>query len=191
MFKRAFASVIGVVGFCLLATAQSPGNSRVQVDEETITPEQLSITGEVDVAPALSLYRSDLFRTIDGTVLIHGLPVLTLLDGRRFPISSELGGMGMRPLDIFPVAFLSAVNVQKTGSSLRYGSDAPGGTVDLRLNRIYSGGEVGFFYGKSGGKYGREDWESYVIGGVGNDKVHITAGVAYGDSSGRGVRVNR
>lgn len=175
--------MIGVLGFCLLATAQG--------DEETITPEQLRITGEVDVAPALSLYRPDLFDRVDGAVFIHGLPVLTLLDGRRFPISTELGRMGMGPLDIFPIAFLSAVNVQKIGDSPRYGSDAPGGTIDLRLNRNYSGGEVGFFYGKSGGKYGREDWEAYVIGGVGNDKVHFTAGAAYSESSGRLPRFNR
>jgi hypothetical protein len=113
------------------------------------------------------------------------LPVLTLLDGRRFPASSELGRMGMTGLDLFPVAFLSAVEVQKFGSSPRYGTDGPGGQIDLRLKRIQTGGEVGFFYGKSDGKYGREDFQAYIIGGVGTDKVQVTAGAAYQESSGR------
>ena len=147
--------------------------------------EELRITGEVETGPALTLYRPDLFSRVDGSVLIHGLPVLTLLDGRRFLIGSELGRMGMTPLDLVPVAFLSAVEVQKTGPSLMHGADSPGGVVYLRLNRNYTGGEVGVFYGKSSGKYGREDMEAYIIGGVGNDKFHITAGAAYQESSGR------
>ena len=149
-----------------------------------ITAEELEATGELDVAAALSLHRPDLFSSVDGSVLIHSLPVLTLLDGRRFPISSDLGRMGMTPLDLFPVAFLRAVEVQKVSSSLRHASDGPGGQIDLRLNRIHSGGEIGVFYGKSDGKYGREDFQAYIIGGVGNDKVQITAGAAYRESSG-------
>ena len=49
--------------------------------------------------------------------------------------------------------------------------------VDLRApDRIQIGGEIGFLYGKSTGKYGREDFAGYVIGTVGNDKFSITAG---------------
>jgi hypothetical protein len=49
--------------------------------------------------------------------------------------------------------------------------------VDLRApNRIQLGGEIGFLYGKSTGKYGREDFAGYVIGTVGNDKFSLTAG---------------
>jgi outer membrane receptor protein involved in Fe transport len=152
----------------------------------------LSITGEVDTASALALYRPDVFSAVDGSVLIHGLPVLTLLDGRRFPISSELGRMGMAPLDIFPVALLNAVEFQAVSSSPRYGSDAPGGIVNLRLNRNYAtGGEAGVFYGKSGGKYGREDKSAYIIGSVGTDKVQFTAGAAYEESSGQVPRFGR
>ncbi len=185
MIKRALLVGIGVLGLSLSMNAQRTAKSDLLAEDETFTPNELRITGEVDTAPALALYRPDLFSTIDGSVLLHGLPVLTLLDGRRFPISGELGRMGVAPLNIFPIALLSAVEVHGVGASPFYGSDNPGGVVNLHLNRVYSGGEVGFFYGKSGGKYGREDMQYYIVGGVGNDKVHITAGASYEESSGR------
>ena len=168
--------------------AQQPGSIE---KTEVILREELQETGAVESGPTLTLARTDLFNSVDGAALIHTLPALTLLDGRRFPISTELGRMGMSRGDLFPVAFLSAVEVQKTGSSLRYGSDGPGGVVNLRLNRWQAGGEVGFFYGKSGGKYGREDFSTHIIGGVGNDKFNITAGASYHESSGHVPRGRR
>jgi outer membrane receptor protein involved in Fe transport len=97
----------------------------------------------------------------------------------------------MESLNVLPLAFFSAVEVQPVGSNPRFGSGAPGGTVDLRLKRFTSGGEVGFFYGKSDSKYGREDFQAYIIGGVGNDKVQITAGAAYTESNGTVPRRER
>jgi outer membrane receptor protein involved in Fe transport len=188
MMKRALPAVIAFLALSL--AAQNTVRAQ-QFGDETITREQLQIAGTFDTVPALSLYRPDIFSSVDGSVLIHGLPVLTLLDGRRFPISGALGQMGMTPLDLFPLAFLNAVEVQKVGASPMHGTDAPGGEVNLRLNRNYSGGEMGVFYGKSGGKYGREDFQAYIIGSVGNDKVQITAGAAYEESSGRIPRRGR
>jgi outer membrane receptor protein involved in Fe transport len=176
MIKRALAAVLGFLSLCLPLAAQ----------DETITLEQLRQTGALDVPSALALYQPNIFSTVDGSILIHGLPVLTLLDGRRFPISSELGRMGMTPLDLFPVAFLSTVNVQKVNASPIYGTDSSGGVVNLRLNRDYSGGEVGLFYGR--GKHGREDKEAYILSGVGDEKFQITVGAAYEESSGRVLR---
>jgi outer membrane receptor protein involved in Fe transport len=175
MIKRAASAVLGLLGFCLPIAAQ-----QTTTDFETITPEQLRHTAAVDTGPALTLDRPDIFSTLDASVLIHGLPVLTLLDGRRFPLSSRVD-----PLGLFPVSFLTAVEVQKLNPSPVSGTDAPGGVVDLKLNRnYYGGGEFGVFYGKSGGKFGREDFQSYIIGGVVNDHFNITAGAAYQDSSG-------
>jgi len=188
MVKRALPVIVVLLGLCLHLAAQRTDRTHL-TEDETITPEELRITGEVDTAPALTLYRPDIFSMVDGSVLIHGLPVLTLLDGRRFPISSELGRMGMTP--IFPVAFLSAVEVEKVSASPMHGTDSPGGVVNLRLNRNYSGGEVGFFYGRSDGKFGREDMQAYILGGVGNDKIHITVGAAYQESSGHVPRRSR
>ena len=64
--------------------------------------------------------------------------------------------------------------------------------VDLRApDQIQFGGEIGFLYGKSSGKYGREDFQSYIIGTVGTDKFSITAGVLHQESSGRIPRWGR
>ena len=52
-------------------------------------------------------------------------------------------------------------------------------------NRIRASGEVGFLYGKSSGKYGREDFQTYIIGTVGTEKFSITAGYLHLESSGR------
>lgn len=191
MAKRAVSVLICVLGFCFPAIGQQMGGLQLRSGDETFTPEQLRITGEVNTAPALALYRSDVFSTVDGSILLHGLPVLTLLDGRRLPVSSALGQMGMTPLDLFPISLLSAVEVQKVGNSPRYGSGGPGGVVNFRLNRITTGGEVGFFYGKSGGKYGREDMSAYIIGGVGTEKFQITAGAEYHESNGHVPRSRR
>src|SRR4029079_11869576 len=128
--------------------------------------DDLEKTGALDVAAAMTLERPDVFSTIDGTLLLHTLPVTTLLDGRRFPISGDSG----RVFEMFPVAFLSSVDVHKISVSPVLASDAPGGALNLRLNRYSAGGEFGVFYGKSDGKYGTDLFQSYIIGGVGNDK---------------------
>jgi outer membrane receptor protein involved in Fe transport len=172
MIRRALPAVVGFLGLCLPLAAQ-------QTDTETISLEQLQRTGSVDTASALSLYQPDTFSTSGNSVLIHGFPALTLLDGRRFSISGPLGRL--TPLDLFPVAFLKAVEVQKVNASPMYGTDSPGGVVNMRLNRDFSGGEFGVFYGKSSG---REDKQAYILGGVGNDKFQISAGAVYEESSG-------
>jgi hypothetical protein len=58
-------------------------------------------------------------------------------------------------------------------------------------DRVYFGGEVGVLYGRSDGKYGREDFQTYIIGTVGNEKFSITAGYLHHESSGRGPRWRR
>ena len=64
--------------------------------------------------------------------------------------------------------------------------------VDLRAPaKIQFGGEMGFLYGKSSGKYGREDFSSYIIGTVGNDKFSITAGFLHQETTFNGPRWRR
>lgn len=178
--KRALPVLLGLL--CLSSFSVVPQADAEDID--AIPLDQLRLTGEVNIAPALTLYRPDIFSTVDGSLLIHSLPVLTLLDGRRFPISGDLSGTRMTPLDRIPVAFLRAVQVEKATTSPLFGTDAPGGIVNFQLDRTYSGGEAGVFYGVSGGKYGREDFEAYIRGGVGSEAFHVTAGAAYDNSSG-------
>lgn len=187
VIKRALSAVLGLLGLCLPLTAQQT-NPGEQIDGETITLEQLQSTGAVDIASALALYQPDSFSRSGNSVLIHGFPTLTLLDGRRFSISGPLGRL--TPLDFFPVAFLRAIEVQPVNASPMYGTDSPGGVVNLRLNRNFAGGEFGVFYGKSSGKFDREDKQAYILGSVGNEKFQITAGAAYEESSGHIPRLD-
>lgn len=178
MINRILPAALGFLSLSLPLAAQLDGDG-------VITAEELHKTGAMDVVSALTLSRPDLLSAKDGSLLIHGLPALTLLDRRRLPISNAISGMGMSPLDLVPLVFLEGVEVQKAPASPVYGSDATGGVVDLRLtDKTYSGGEMGFFYGRSVGKYGREDMQGYIIGTVGNDKFQITAGASYQESSG-------
>lgn len=180
MLKRALLAVLGVLGLCLPIAAQV---NPVGSDEyQSIALEDLQKTGAVDIPAALALYQPDSFSQSGNGVLIYGFPALTLLDGHRFLISGPLGRLA--PGDLFPVVFVSGVNVQKINSSPMYGVDSPGGVLDVRLNRTFSGGEFGVFYGKSDGKFGYEEKQAHIIGSVGNDKFQITAGAVYEEASG-------
>jgi outer membrane receptor protein involved in Fe transport len=181
-------AVLGLLGLCLPLAAQQT-NPVEQIDGETITLEQLQSMGAVDLASALTLYQPDSFRRSGNSVLIRGFPTLTLLDGRRFSISGSMGRL--TPLDFFPVAFLRAIEVQPVNASPMYGTDSSGGVVNLRLNRNFGGGEFGVFYGKSSGKFDREEKQAYILGSVGNEKFQITAGAAYEESSGHIPRLDR
>jgi outer membrane receptor protein involved in Fe transport len=184
MIERTLPAIVGFLTLCAPLFAQE-ANGLAQTYDETITLAQLRGTGAVDTASALALYRSDIFSAGPDSILIHGLPTLTLLDGRRLADSSAIAQMGRTRLDLFPIAFLKAVEVQKVSASPIYGADAPGGVINLQLNRDYSGGEAGVFYGRSGGKFGQEDKEAYILGGAGNEKTHISVGVNYQELSGR------
>lgn len=179
MVKRAIPAVLGLLSLCLPLLAQTDPFGLAE--PEVITLKQLRQTSGLDAAAALTLSRPDLFSIGNGSLLIHGLPALTLLDGRRLLGSTALGRMGMTPLDVVPVAFLQAVEVRPVDTSPVHGTDSPGGVVNMRVDRTYSGGEVGVFYGS--GK-DREDFQTYIRGGVGNEKFQITAGAAYQESSG-------
>jgi outer membrane receptor protein involved in Fe transport len=173
MIKRAVSAVLGLLAVSLSLAAQDRYFDTVSVDE-------LRKTGALDTAAALTLDRPDVFSTVDSVLLLHTLPVAAFIDGRRFPISGDTS----RVFEMFPIAFLNAVDVHKFNTPV-LASDAPGGAINLRLNRSYSaGGELGFFYGKSDGKYGGDLFETHIIGGVGNDKFNFTAGAMYERSSG-------
>ena len=181
MIKRAVAAVVvGLVCIiCVSGFAQ-------QTVYEPISVEDLRKTGEVDVGSALTLDRPDSFNTVDSVLLLRSLPVTTMLDGRRFPISGQSHGM----FNLFPVAFLTEVDVHKVPSPM-LSTESPVGVVDLRLNKVYAGGELGIFYGKTDGKYSTDLFQTYIMGGVGNDKFQISAGAMYEESSGSGLRLQR
>ena len=176
--KGALLVILCVLGVCFSLAAQ-----------------QTNRTDEFDAAASLALYRPEIFSTVDSLVLIQSLPVLTLLDGQRLPVSSELGRMGMAPLNLPSLAYVSAANAWKVNAASGHrtdgkdfgtdGKDLSSEVTSSPLNPVYYGGEVGVFYGHASGKFSGDDFGTYILGDAGNDKFHITVGASYEESSGR------
>ena len=191
MIKRALPAVLSLFSLCLPLAAQQM-NHPDQTDDQTITLDQFRLTSATDTTSAVSLYQTDIFTTANGSGPTYGLPALTFLDGRRILGTSALGWMGMAPLDLFPIALLSPVEVKKIDPSPTHSAGSPEEVVKLRVNQdYYAGGEVGFAYGKSTGKFGGEAKQAYILSGVGNDKLQITVGATYEESSVRFPRLSR
>ena len=170
MIKRALLVGLGFLALCFPVAAQ-----------------QTNRTNEFDAAAALALYRPEIFASVDSSLLVRDLPMLTFLDG-RLPGSTALGRMGMAPVANLPVALVSAAPAQKTNASQvsgKDGKDSSAEVMTLPLNPVYYGGEVGVFYGHSSGKFGGDEFGTYIEGGVGNDKFQINAGASYQEWNGR------
>jgi hypothetical protein len=111
------------------------------------------------------------------------LQPLTLTDQQRFSFATVSWQT--------PVSFLPSFSPKEpqsfTPSAFVDSKNPLDNTVELRArDRVYVGGEIGFLYGKSTGKYGREVESGYIIGEIGNDYFHLTVGTSYTNSSGSG-----
>lgn len=174
MIRRVLFLILGFVALCLPVMAQQTRPS-------------------LDASYTMALYRPEIFSTVDSSTLIDRLPVRAFLDGTRFPVSSSMGRMGTAPIDFLSVALLGA-KPRKTNPSSTDGKDysdpkdSPDQTMVSRSDPLHYGGETGVFYGRSSGKFGTEEFGSYFLGEVGNDKFHFTVGASYEESTGRGSR---
>ena len=158
MTKRALSAVAGFLGLCLSLSAQ-------QTD------------------------RPNIFSALNNSS--PHFPSLTLSDGQLFSFSEAVAPTllfnWMEPTlpDFLPA--LSTTKPQRATASSAPPKDSSKEVVDVQRSNLldYAGGEVGFLYGRSTGKFGREVEQGYFIGDVGNDKFHITVGALYENSSGR------
>jgi hypothetical protein len=163
MTKRALSAVAGFLGLCLPLSAQ-----------QTCGP--------------------DLFSALNNSLL--RLPSLSLSDGQLFSFSGAVappfsfGWMDPTPPD-FPPA-LSTTALPRANATAAYPKDSSKEVVDVQPKLFdYAGGEVGFLYGRSTGKYGVEVEQVYIISVMGNDKFHISVGAAYENSTVRFPRFGR
>jgi len=117
------------------------------------------------------------------------VPSLTLADQER--VSFLTAFSWQTPVDFLPP--FNPVEPQSVALPTTPGrGNSLDNVVEMRApDRVYVGGEVGFLYGRSSGKYGREDFQTYIIGTVGNEKFSITAGYLHQESSGRIPRWGR
>src|SRR5207237_3400290 len=139
MIKRALL-VVGFLALCFPVAAQQ--NNRAD---------------EFDAAAALALYRPEIFTSVDSSLLVRDLPILTFFLDGRLPGSTALGRMGTAPVANLPVALVSAAPAQKTNASSVSGKDGKDSSAEVMtspLNPVYYGGEVGVLCGHVIGNLG-------------------------------------
>jgi len=149
-------------------------------------------TGIGDFDPIFAFYRPEFFTTVDSVALVRQLQMAELLDG-RLPGSTALGRMGTAPVANFPLALVSAASRQKGKAVSTSVTDPKDGkdyssTEELAVEKAslaWTGGEIGFMYGHSSGKFGGDEYGSYITGGVGNEHVQINVGASYQEFNGR------
>jgi hypothetical protein len=172
MIKRALLVALGFLALCFPLAAQTPS---------------------LDASSAFAFYRPEIFSTVDSSALIDRLPILSFLDGTRLPASSEMGRMGTAPVE-FPsltymsVAYVSAAKVRRVNAAPVSGKDGKDSSAEVMTAPsapYYYGGEIGFMYGHSSGKFGGDEYGTYIDGTVGNDKFQINAGASYQEWNGR------
>jgi hypothetical protein len=111
MIKRALVIALGFLGFCFPLTAQraSPGERST---DEIAAPRQLRRPSALDTPAKLTLSRPEIFSATNDPVLTRDSLMLTLGAGQRSPAWSELGWIGMAPLDPFQDELPSAVELE-------------------------------------------------------------------------------
>ncbi len=172
MMKRGLLFVLGFVALCLPAAAQQTNSL-----EQTITFKELS------------LYQPEILGTLDYSTLLQGLPTPPVLYACYLPTSSELGQMGMEPVDFvsdvsYTVAEMDRIIVRPDHSK-DSAKDVPAEAMNPPSDPIHYGGEVGFLYGHAAGKFGGDLVDTYMVGTVGDDKFQITVGASYEESNSR------
>jgi hypothetical protein len=113
---------------------------------------------------------------LDGTGLDYAQSPWVSLENRdRFLFSTAFGSM--RPSENYLPAVDPTGPLSYSAPRTLSDKNPVDNIVELTApSRFYYGGEFGFLYGKSTGKYGREDFSSYILGTIGNDKFQLTAG---------------
>jgi hypothetical protein len=127
--------------------------------------------------------RPDVFSALNSS--LPRFPSLTLSDRSPFSFPSTFNWIQAITPDFLPA--LSKTQVQTASVSATSPKDSSKEVVDVHRSNLfdYAGGEVGVMYGRSTGKFGREFEAGYFVGEVGNDKLHISAGASYENSTRR------
>jgi len=144
-----------------------------------------------DLAATFMFYRPEILTSVDSAALVRELPMTEFLDG-RLPGSSALGRMGTAPVANFRMASVSA-EPRKKGTSVSGPVRDPKDGKDYssaeslaaeKASLVWTGGEIGVFYGHSSGKFGGDEFSSYIVGGVGNEHLQINVGASYQEFNG-------
>ena len=185
MTKRVILGVATFLSLCFSLGAEQPARAS--------RPNALSLAQLNSLAPQNSrplFFQPTLFSGLGDPLPIDGSPGLATFSNREtFSLATTFNLVGT-PTSFLPTTMAMespSRSVPATSSKDKDSSDYP---LDLRPG-YYVTGEVGFVYGRSTGKFGGDYKEGYIIGEVGNDKLHITVGASYEDWNGRTSRLGR
>ena len=153
----------------------------------------LGVIGFLSLCLSLSAQqtnRSEIFRSLNSSP--PRFPSLTLSNGGFFSFSSSLSWVEPAPPDFLP-GLPTMAPQRPTAASYAAPRDSSKEVIDVQRTGLfdYAGGEVGFLYGRSTGKFGGDYKQAYIIGEVGDDKFHISAGASFEESSWRVPRFGR
>ena len=114
-------------------------------------------------------------------VLIHNLPTLVLVNGRRMAYNpaDASGGAEFVDLNSIPLAAIDRIEVMSDGSSAVYGADAIGGVINVILKKDYNGWEADTHYGYSDTAGHYSERSGSLTGGVSNGTTSITVSLEY------------
>jgi hypothetical protein len=135
--------------------------------------------------------RPDIFRSLNSSP--SRFSSLTLSNGGFFSFSTALSWVEPVPPDFLPGLPLASPQRPLGTSVAARAGDSSKEVIDVQRTGLfdYAGGEVGFLYGRSTGKFGGDYKQAYIIGEVGDEKFHISAGASYEESSWRVPRFGR
>src|SRR5437762_7642465 len=181
MTKRVVLGVAAFLSLCLSLGAEQPARALSLAQLNSLAPQ--------NGRPLF--FQPTVFSRLGDPLLIDGSPGLATFSSREtFSLATTFNLVGT-PTSFLPTTMTttgsSSRSIPATSSKDKDSSDYP---LDLRSG-YYVTGEVGFVYGRSTGKFGGDYKEGYIIGEVGNDKLHITAGASYEDWNGRTPRLGR
>ena len=119
---------------------------------------------------------------LDGDSFDRQEPWVSLENRDRFFFSSAFGSM--RATQEFLPSFDPSEPLNMAYLPSSDSKDSLDRIIALEAqSKVRFGGEIGFLYGKSTGKYGREDFAGYIMGSVGNDKFSINVGYLHQEST--------
>lgn len=182
MMKLGMGVLFGILAACFTASAYEAG---------PIT------RGAFDAPIQLTICPTDILSSADTSDLVSGLPLLALVNDEAFASKNELGGLTFVPEEVFPVALIAPAPVparhnyvylhdaRADAKDFSSGKDFHSEDMAVPLSRVYYGGEVGFMYGASSGNalLKGDEFRTYGVFEVGDDKTHIVVGAAYEESS--------
>lgn len=160
MGKQAVLALVGFLGLCASVWAQD-------------------IRDFGSVQPLKE--RADFFGTLKNGWNDPG--PLQLADGRAFTFPSAFAWMAAPPAyDISPTPLAAPPRLLPIAT---LAPDLPERGAGLLPRVDYAGGEAGFFFGKSSGKFSREVTAGYILGEIVEGNTHISVGASYERTTGR------